>query len=71
MVKQVTTEQAAAILDVPADRIARWKYDGKVVPVGMLRGRGRGGQVPLYRLDELRPLADAYHARHARGGEDG
>jgi hypothetical protein len=69
-VKQVTTAQAAALLDVPAGRIARWKYDGKIVPVGMLHGRGRGGQVPLYRLDELRPLADAYHARHARGDGD-
>lgn len=68
--KQVTTEQAAAILDVPADLIAKWKHRGKVVPVGMLQGRGRGGRAPLYRLDELRPLAEAYHARHARGGRD-
>jgi phage terminase Nu1 subunit (DNA packaging protein) len=68
--KQVTTDQAAELLDVPADLISKWKHRGKVTPVGMLQGRGRGGRVPVYRLDELRPLADRYHAtRRGAGGE--
>lgn len=69
--KHVTTDQAAALLEVPASVISKWRHRGKIVPVGMLAGRGRGGQVPLYRLDELRPLAEAYRARHARGDGDG
>lgn len=61
----VTTEQAAFLLVVPPGVIAKWKHRGRITPVGLLRGRGvRGGQgVPLYRLEELRPLAAAYHAR--------
>ena len=62
----VTTEEASEILIVPAGAIAKWKHRGKITPVGLLRDRGvRGGQgAPLYRLDELRPLATAYHHRH-------
>ncbi|HWJ09061.1 MAG TPA: hypothetical protein VNS46_06760 [Nocardioides sp.] len=68
--KHVTTAEAADLLDVPADRIARWKYDGKIVPVGILRGRGRGGQVPIYRLEELRPLAERYHATRRQRADE-
>lgn len=67
--RQVTTSEAAELLDVPADLIAKWKHRGKVVPVGMLAGQGRGGQAPLYRLDELRPLADRYHATRRKDGD--
>lgn len=61
----VTTEQAAELLDVPNSTIRKWKTRGKAVPIGLLRGRGRGGLVPTYRLSELRPLAEAYHRRAA------
>lgn len=61
-----TTRDAAAELDVPGARIRRWRHDGKVEIADSVRavGRGnRGGREPLYRLDDLRPLAEAYHAR--------
>lgn len=60
--KHVTTEQAAELLDVPAVVISMWKYRGKITPIGVLHGRGRRGQVPIYRLEELKPLAERYHA---------
>ncbi len=55
-----TTEQAAAELGVPRSLIAKWKHRQLVTPAGFAKGRGR--DAPLYRLDELRPLADRYHA---------
>lgn len=61
----VTTEQAALILGVKAGTIAKWKHRHKVTPAGILHGRGRGGGVPLYHLEELRPLAQQYHRRLA------
>lgn len=66
----VTGREAAELLDVPAKRVAKWIEDGKVRPVGLLPGRSRGGRgVPTFRLDDFRPLADAYHARtRARAG---
>lgn len=42
-----------------------WKARGKVTPAGLVRGRGRGGLVPLYRLEDLRPLAVEYLQRAA------
>lgn len=42
-----------------------WKARGKVTPAGLVRGRGRGGLVPLYHLEELRPLAVDYLQRAA------
>ena len=60
-----TARQAAAELGVPEAAIRDWKHHGRVAPVGVLRGRGRGGLQPLYLLDELRPLADAYLERLA------
>jgi hypothetical protein len=59
---EVTTREAAVLLDIPETVIAQWKHRGRVTPAGLLRGQGRGGLAPLYRLDELRPLAAQYHA---------
>lgn len=61
----VTTGEAARELGVPADLISQWRHRRRVVPAGLLRGRGRGGEQPMYWLEELRPLAEAYHARRA------
>lgn len=61
----VTTNQAAEILGVPASTISKWKHRELITPDGLLRGRGRGGTVPLYRLDLLRPLAESYHRRRS------
>lgn len=61
----VDTQQAAALLEVPAARISAWKHRGLITPARMLIGRGRGGKVPVYYLDELRPLADGYHRRQS------
>lgn len=64
MTGSVTTEQAAAELDIPATLIAQWKHRERIVPVGYVRGRGH--DAPLYLIEELRPLAEAYKARQAR-----
>lgn len=61
-----TTTDAAAVLGVPRAAIKDWKRRGKVRPVDAIAGRGRGGVVPLYDLEELRPLATAYHERTRR-----
>lgn len=63
-----TTDEAAAELGVPKSTISTWRYRGRVTPVDFVKGRGRGGWSPLYRLSHLRPLADAYHSR--RGSRD-
>lgn len=61
-----TTSEAADLLRIPRDRISAWRHRGLVTPVGIIPGRsGQGKGVALYDLDELRPLADRYHARHA------
>lgn len=52
-----TTEQAAAELGVPAGTISSWRARGRVNPVDWIPGRGRGGVVPLYDLEDLRRLA--------------
>lgn len=57
------TEQAAAALAVPAQRIRAWKANGAAHPAGMLRAGVPGGLKPLWLLEELEPLAEAYHAR--------
>lgn len=60
----VTGRQAAEQLGVPAKRVAVWIEQGKVLPIGLIRGRSRGGRgVPTFRLDDFRELAAAYHAR--------
>jgi hypothetical protein len=60
----VTGRQAADLLDVPPKRVAVWIERGHVQPIGMLRGRSRGGQgIPLFELDDFAELAGAYHRR--------
>lgn len=64
MTAVVTGREAAAALEVPPKRVAKWIEDGKVQPVGLLPGRSRGGRgVPTFHLEDFRPLAEAYHAR--------
>lgn len=59
-----TIQQAAQVLDVPADTISMWKKRDRVMPADYLPERVRGGKRrPLFYLDELRPRADAYHQR--------
>jgi hypothetical protein len=62
---------AAAALGVPVTAVYDWKHRGRAAPVGYLQGVGRGGKVPLYLLDELRPLAIEYHQRRARRADGG
>lgn len=61
-----TTEEAAKALGVPASAIWDWKHRRRVVPAGLVPGRGRGGLVPTYRLADLEPHAEAYRERVAR-----
>lgn len=68
--RHVTTAQAAALLDVSPTLIAQWKSRGRVTPIDFIRGQGRGGQVPIYRLEELRPLAERYHATRPKDGDE-
>lgn len=58
-----TTEEAAAALDVPASLIRVWRHRGKAMPAGLLRGAVPGGLRPMWRLEELRPLAEEYRRR--------
>lgn len=58
-----TTEQAALALEVPAQRIRAWKANGAAAPAGFLRASVPTGLQPLWRLEELEPLAEGYHAR--------
>lgn len=63
-----TTAEAAAELGIPAQTIKDWKVRRRVMPAGMIRGTSRTGQVPLYRLEDLRPHAEAYLRRAATRG---
>lgn len=63
MTLRVTTTEAAELLNVPAARIRAWVSRGRVVPVGIMPGTGHGPGERLYDLDELAPLAAAYHQR--------
>lgn len=58
----LTTAQAAAQLGVPEAAIRNWKTRKRIVPADVIRGSGRGGLVPLWDLEELRPLAVRYLA---------
>lgn len=60
----VTSTQAADLLDVPVARVQRWITQGRVRPRGLVRGRGPSGMVRTFDLDDFRPLAERYHARH-------
>lgn len=57
------TEQAARALGVPPQRIRAWKANGAAHPAGVMRAGVPGGLKPLWRLEELEHLAEAYHAR--------
>lgn len=59
------TKTIAAELGIPENMIWKWKHAGHLMPGGIVRGRGRGGLVPLYRLSDVQPLAEAYLARRA------
>lgn len=63
--RRYTAPEAAKRLNIPSARIAEWKARGKVNPVGYVPGVGVTRRQPLYRLEDLQPLADAYHARQA------
>ena len=56
-----TTPEAAAELDVPPSLILVWRHRHRAMPAGLLPG-----PVLMWRLDELRPLAEAYHLRRMR-----
>lgn len=61
-----TIEQASQALNVPAATISMWKKRELVMPADYLPEKVRAGkQRPLFRLDELRPRAEAYHRRVA------
>lgn len=62
-----TTQEASRILGVPETLIAKWKHRRKITPAGYIRGRGNNA--PLYKLDEIRPLAEAYLEASTRRSE--
>lgn len=59
------TREVAAAAGVPEAMVRLWKTRRQLTPAGLVPGRGRGGRAPLYRLSDVRPLADAYLARRA------
>lgn len=66
-----TTKDAAAELGVPESAIWKWRHRGQVEPRDWIAGRGGHGTVPLYDLEDLRPLAEARHARAAARAASG
>lgn len=60
----LTAGEAGAQLGVPAGTINLWKHRKRIAPIGSIRGRGR--PVPLYDVEDLRPLAEAYLRRLER-----
>lgn len=70
MIDTLDAQRAAAELGVPVTAIYDWKHRGRVYPAGYVRGVGRGGRVPVYRLEELRPLAERYLERNPRRAAD-
>lgn len=71
MIDTLDAQRAAAELGIPAAAIYDWKHRGRIHPAGYVRGVGRGGRVPIYRLAELRPLAEQYLERLARRADSG
>jgi hypothetical protein len=61
-----TTDQAAQVLEVSPALIRKWRHTGKAMPAGMVRAAVPGGLQPLWKLAELRPLAERYHDHHRR-----
>lgn len=61
--RRVTTTEAAGILGIPAARIRAWVARGRLVPVGIMPATGHGRGENLYDLEQLEPLAAAYHQR--------
>lgn len=61
-VQLVDTETAAAHFGIDSNVIRVWKARRRITPDGLVPGRGRGGMVPLYRLDSLAPLVERYLA---------
>jgi len=55
------TRSAARELGVPPHAIAVWRNRRKVTEADSIPGPGRSGRVPLWDLEDLRPLAEAYH----------
>lgn len=60
----LTPVEAAEKLGVPRSAIDLWRHRGHIVPMGIIRGRGR--PTPLYFIEELEPLAAAYRERVER-----
>lgn len=56
--------EAAEKLGVPRSAIDLWRHRGHIVPMGIIRGRGR--PTPLYFIEKLEPLAAAYRERVER-----
>lgn len=69
--RRVTYGEASQELGVPEQVLRSWKLRKRVTPVELLRGPGRAGLVPVFDLEDLRPLATAYHQRLARARHAG
>lgn len=65
-----TTEEAAIALNVKPGLIRSWRHRGRAMPAGLVPAPVPGGEAPVWKLEELRPLAESYHRRHAAKGED-
>ena len=53
-----TTTEAAQALHVRATTIRSWYLRGRVQERDLVRGRGRHGVVPVFDIEDLRPLAN-------------
>lgn len=67
----MTADEAAELLGVPVSVIWSWRTRQRVTPIELIRGKGRAGLVPVYDLEDLRPLAEAYRPRPRHADADG
>lgn len=61
----VDAQAAAELFNIPAARIHEWKNRKRITEVDSIPGRSSTRRVPLYDVDELRPLVAEYKARLA------
>ncbi len=64
--RDVTAAEAARIFGIPASTIHKWRERGKVTPCLVMRGAGRRGEQPLFRLSEVAGVVADRHAKKKR-----
>ncbi|GAA1790418.1 hypothetical protein GCM10009795_040140 [Nocardioides hankookensis] len=61
----VDAQAAAELFNIPAAQVHKWKHRKQLTEVDSIPGRSRNKRVPLFDVDEIRPLVAQYKARVA------